>query len=201
MLCLIPSRAERRTLTNDDSGSGLPHVRGRTSAHFNATSADDSLIVRHAARSLGHTLPGPAVARVFPNIGGILQPALCVFFFVQGLIEHYADALPTLAVAGPSLVPLALALVVGFFYYAYKASTHPKMVLAGLVAYVVVVVVAKGGELGFPKDTAAEQIAALKDPVYTQYHLIVHVVFNLLFCAVSYSAPSVSLKSIHAKKA
>ena len=138
---------------------------------------------------------------MFPNLGGVLQPALCVFFFVQGLIEHYADALPTLAAAGPFLVPIALSLLVGFFYYAYKASTHPKMVLAGLVAYVVIVVVAKAGELGFPKDSAAEQIEALKDPLYAQHHLIIHGLFGAVFSAVSLSAPSAKLLSVHAKKA
>ena len=129
----------------------------------------------------------------------MLQPALAFFFFLQGLIEHYADVMPTLAKAGPFLVPVALSLLVGFFHYAYKASTMPKTVIAGFIAYVLVVVVAKGGELGFPKDTAAEQIEALTDPTYVQWHLAIHLTFTAIFCAVSATASSDALKMLHAK--
>jgi len=148
-----------------------------------------------AARS-AHIMPGPAVARVFPNPGGILRPAMCIFFGIQGLVEHYADVLPTLAKAGPFLVPVALSIVLLFFYYAHKGSTHPKMVLFSVLMYVFELAAAKTWG-GFPKDTSEEQIAALKDPYYNMCHLILHVSLTASLLAVSYTVPS----AMHSKSA
>jgi hypothetical protein len=172
----------------------LPAVRPARSLLASLLETDRAPCPR-ARRSAGHLPAGAAIVRVFPNFGGIFHPAYYVFVVVQGLIEHYAEELPGLTAAGKFLVPFGLFSVVGFFHYAYQKSTQPKMVLVGLAAYILIVAAAKSNEFGFPKETPAEQIVALKDPVYNQAHLIIHATFNVLLGYVSYGlVPSSALK-------
>ncbi|CAK0874189.1 unnamed protein product [Prorocentrum cordatum] len=46
-------------------------------------------------------------------------------------------------------------------------------------------------ELGFPKDTAEEQISALKDPSYNFWHFWLHNFFTAFFLFLSATCPGV----------
>ena len=117
---------------------------------------------------------------------------LMAFGVVQGCIEHYADALPTLAAAGPPLVLVAIGLLGLHYKFAYAQMASKPQCLAGLVGYFAILGVSKGFELGFPKDTGAEQIVALQDETYSLHHLALHgcLVANLSLTAFARAAPA-----------
>lgn len=96
------------------------------------------------------------------------------FGVTQGIIEHYADVFPSVAAAGPFLIPVAIGLLGMHYYYAAQIMDKSK-VYTGLFFYFLVLFVSKGMELGFPKDTAAEQIEALTDEDYVLKHFGLHV--------------------------
>lgn len=103
-----------------------------------------------------------------------LSPQLVAFGVVQGIIEHYADVFPSVAAVGPFLIPVGLGLLGMHYYFAAKIM-DTAIVYTCLAAYILVVVVSKGMDLGFPKDTAAEQIEALTDDDYVMKHLGLHI--------------------------
>ena len=96
------------------------------------------------------------------------------FGAAQGIIEHYADAFPTVAAIGPMLIPFAIGMLGMHYYYAAKVMNMTK-VYAGLAAHFLVLVASKGMEWGFPKDTVAEQIEALTDDDYVLKHAGLHI--------------------------
>ena len=97
-----------------------------------------------------------------------------VFGITQGIIEHYADVFPSIAAAGPWLIPVAIGMLGMHYYYAAKIMDKVK-VYTGLFFYFLVLFVSKGMEWGFPKDTAAEQIEALTDEDYVLKHACLHI--------------------------
>lgn len=97
-----------------------------------------------------------------------------VFGVVQGIIEHYADVLPSFAPLGPFLLPVGIGLL-GYHYYLAAKIMDKNKVYAGFIAYVIVLVLSKSMSWGFPKDTAAEQIEALTDDDYVLKHFGLHV--------------------------
>ena len=125
------------------------------------------------------------------------QAPLMAFGALQGVIEHYADALPALAAFGPPLVLVAIALLGVHYKLAYGKMDNKALCLAGFVGYFVILFVSKGFDLGFPKDTGAEQIVALKDESYSALHLGLHgaLIANLALTACSVPSPFASAKT------
>ena len=81
----------------------------------------------------------------------------------------------------------------------YLATVGDKSkVWIGLAGYVTLLVVTKSQEWGFPKDTGAEQIAALKDPTYNKHHLALHLALVIL---MGYTGLSVPAGGVRAKGA
>jgi len=117
---------------------------------------------------------------------------------VQGLIEHFADVLPTLAALGPPLVLVAIGLLGVHYWYAYQKMQDKKMAVAGFVGYLVILVLFKGLELGFPKDSGPEQIVALEDELYSAHHVILHMclVANLAVTALNVPSPLASSSGV-----
>ena len=113
------------------------------------------------------------------------RPALYAFGAVQGIVEHYADVFPTVAAAGPFLIPIAIALLGLHYYFANQVIAKQSIVYGGLAFYIVLLVGAKGMDWGFPKDTAEEQIEALSDNGYVTKHFILH---NLLISCLAITA-------------
>ena len=86
-------------------------------------------------------------------------------------------------VADAQLVAIGL---LGLHYkFAYEQMESKALCLAGLAGYFVILGVSKGFELGFPKDTGAEQVVALQDETYSAHHLVLHgcLVANLAITA------------------
>ena len=141
---------------------------------------------------LGLALPMSRIvqpAMPFPAL-----PFFSLFYFAQYLIEHYTDSFPTLAKYNAALVMVALATGPLFFYQAYKATTSKIIVILGFLSFLGITGVSKGKEWGFPKDTPAEQIAALKDPFYNDCHLGLHIAFVIILVGVSFTCPDSKLK-------
>jgi hypothetical protein len=117
---------------------------------------------------------------------------LTVVFGIQGLIEHYADKFPSVAKVNGPLTLVVLVFLGYWLYTLFTISTAPGWVIWTAIAiYVVVVGVAKTKELGFPKDTVEEQIAALKDPNYNFWHFCIHNFFTAFFLFLSFTCPGV----------
>merc|ERR1711907_31843 len=126
--------------------------------------------------------------RVYPTS---LHLPLMAFGGVQYVVEHYADKFPQVAAAGPILVPIAVGLLAYHYRLVWVSSSGSKThVWIGLVGYILTLGISKGMELGFPKGTGDEQIAALKDPTYNFQHLVLHVVLCVVMYITGMSVPA-----------
>merc|ERR1711998_518820 len=102
----------------------------------------------------------------------------------------FAGDLPQVASLGPILVPISVVLLMVHYYLVYKNCKGSKgHVLVGLLGYIAILVAHKGLELGFPKDTGAEQIVALKDPFYNFWHLMLHIELCIVLAITTFSVP------------
>ena len=81
---------------------------------------------------------------------------------------------PSIAAAGPWLIPVAIGMLGMHYYYAAKIMDKAK-VYTGLFSYFLVLFVSKRMDWGFPKDTAAEQIEALTDEDYVLKSACLHI--------------------------
>ena len=141
-----------------------------------------SMIVPYPLFMALHVGTAYMLAKPFPKK---YFPALMVFGVVQSIIEHMADVFPTVAALGPPLVLVAIGLLGLHYKFAYEQMESKALCLAGLAGYFVILGVSKGFELGFPKDTGAEQVVALQDETYSAHHLVLHgcLVANLAITA------------------
>ena len=108
-----------------------------------------------------------------------------------------ADALPALAAFGPPLVLVAIGLLGVHYKLAYGKMDNKGLCLAGFLGYFVILFVSKGFDLGFPKDTGAEQVVALRDETYSVLHLGLHgaLLANLALTACAVPSPFASAKT------
>lgn len=128
-------------------------------------------------------------ARTFPN-KRFTYPLHLAFTIVQYLIEHFSAEFPSVASSGPALVGIALSIAPYTYYRAFKTTTGPKaLIWAGLAVFLISLPLFKGLELGFPKDTPAEQAIANMDRTHSLWHLVLHVVILINGAMVSYGVP------------
>lgn len=127
------------------------------------------------------------LARPFP--AAYVTPIL-VYGAVQALAEHFADMLPTLARFAP-LLGLPGLVIAGFHYrIAYKQMADKARCWCGIAGYVLILGMAKGFDVGIPKDDPAEQAAALQDPAYSAQHAALHAVLIPIIALTAYAVPS-----------
>jgi hypothetical protein len=151
--------------------------------------AQNFIIVPPSVFFAFHLLGGWLIGRTFTAIPHAI-PIFIVIFAIQGVIEHYSDRFPTVAKANMPLTLALLVLLVYWLYTLFAISTAPHwMIVSAIVFYFVVVGCAKAFNMGFPMDTADEQIKALQDPAYNFYHLMLHIILTLVFGFLSLTCP------------
>jgi hypothetical protein len=121
---------------------------------------------------IAHVATTFLLAEGFPNK---YKSSIFAFGVIQGIVEHYADKLPLFAALGPFLVPPAIGLFGMHYYFVNKVIEDKKVVWGGFISYFLIIIVSKGFDLGFPKDTANEQIEALSEDDYNMHHAVLHL--------------------------
>jgi len=134
---------------------------------------------------IGHHL----TARLFPS-RSITYPLHLVFALAQYAVEHYNEEFPSVAAMSPLLVAIGLSLAPYSYYRALKVTEGPKwLIWLALGTFLFVVPFFKHNELGFPKDTPAEQAVANKDYTYSMWHLCIHCIGLVTQLMVAYGVP------------
>ena len=128
------------------------------------------------------------------------HPGLFAFGALQGIMEHYADTFPVIAGLGPILVPIAIVLLSIHYYFANKVIADKRIVWGGFIGYFIILVLSKSLELGFPKDTAEEQIEALGDCTYSMNHFGLHVALIACLAVTASNLPK-EVAPVDSKKA
>ena len=120
----------------------------------------------------------------------ILFTVAHLLWFGHYLVEHYAEDFPSVVAIAPVLLVTIFALFGSFFYYSYIKSNNKPVVVAGILSIALTTVILKGFELGFPYDDPKQQVEALKDPTFNNWHILLHVIFITTFWSVSNTVPN-----------
>lgn len=151
-----------------------------------ATSNSRTMIIPPLIFAAFHIVLVASLGTTFPEK---FRAPLFLFAVLQIMYEHYAEKFPSVAMIGPVLFPLAIALLIMHYYYAFQLISDKKIVWSSLAIFFVVFGGSKALDFGSPKDTIEEQIEALKDDTYNMQHLLNHCIVMIPSTLIVFSLP------------